>query len=204
MSVLSTVPPGCALCDTTSDLYEYWGGTSMATPHVSAVAALVWSYDTSWTNGQVREALQQTARDIGSAGRDKQTGFGVVQAKAALDHLQGGSPPPPPGCTAATDCDDANECTTDACTDGACSNEPAADETACTNGVCCGGECKSGATSCTPAGGCGDGICAGGDENGVTCPADCRCTGKNCSASNCGNGVCEKTEKASNCPVDCG
>lgn len=69
--------------------YEAWDGTSMATPHVSAVAALVWSYDTSWTNAQVRDALQATALDLGAAGRDKAYGFGLVQARAALDYLLG-------------------------------------------------------------------------------------------------------------------
>jgi serine protease len=67
--------------------YDYFNGTSMATPHVSAVAALVWSYDTGWTNAQVRDALNKTAKDKGAAGRDTSYGFGIVQAKAALDLL---------------------------------------------------------------------------------------------------------------------
>jgi len=32
--------------------YEYWDGTSMATTHVSAVAALVWSAKSTVTNAQ--------------------------------------------------------------------------------------------------------------------------------------------------------
>ncbi len=76
--------------------YEYYDGTSMATPHVSAVAALVWSANPSWTNVQIRDALAQTALDLGAAGRDNATGYGLVQAKAALDFLGGGTPPPPP------------------------------------------------------------------------------------------------------------
>jgi subtilisin family serine protease len=74
--------------------YEAWDGTSMATPHVSAVAALIWSANTGWTNAQIRTALQQTALDLGSAGRDSTYGYGLVQAKSALDYLQGGSPTP--------------------------------------------------------------------------------------------------------------
>jgi subtilisin family serine protease len=70
--------------------YEYWDGTSMATPHVSAVAALVWSANPSATNVQIRTVLQQTAQDLGVAGRDNSYGFGLVQAKAAITAL--GSP----------------------------------------------------------------------------------------------------------------
>jgi serine protease len=73
--------------------YEAWDGTSMATPHVSAVAALVWSYNPAWTNAVVRNALDATAEDLGAAGRDTSYGFGLVRAKAALDSLQGGASP---------------------------------------------------------------------------------------------------------------
>jgi serine protease len=58
----------------------------MATPHVSAVAALVWSYNTSWTNARVRKALEATAEDRGAAGRDNYYGWGIVRAKNALDY----------------------------------------------------------------------------------------------------------------------
>ena len=68
--------------------YAYYDGTSMATPHVSAVAALIWSYKTAWTPGQIREALQKTAEDRGAVGRDNYYGFGIVRAKAALDYLK--------------------------------------------------------------------------------------------------------------------
>jgi len=70
--------------------YAYFDGTSMATPHVAGVAALVWSQDTSWTNAQVRDALQKSALDLGAAGRDNAYGYGLVQAKAAVDYLGGG------------------------------------------------------------------------------------------------------------------
>jgi len=68
--------------------YAFYDGTSMATPHVSAVAALIWSYKTAWTPGQIREALQKTAEDRGAVGRDNYYGFGIVRAKAALDYLK--------------------------------------------------------------------------------------------------------------------
>jgi serine protease len=49
-----------------------------------------------WTNQQIRDALAATAEDLGSAGRDNTYGWGLVRAKAALDHLNGGGTQPPP------------------------------------------------------------------------------------------------------------
>jgi subtilisin family serine protease len=72
--------------------YEAWSGTSMATPHVSAVAALIWSWNPSLTNVQIREAMSATALDLGEPGRDIYYGFGLVQAKDALKYLGGGKP----------------------------------------------------------------------------------------------------------------
>jgi subtilisin family serine protease len=67
--------------------YAYFDGTSMATPHVSAVAALVWSYKTSCTGAQIRASLTKSALDLGPAGRDTKFGYGLVQAKAAKDRI---------------------------------------------------------------------------------------------------------------------
>jgi subtilisin family serine protease len=75
--------------------YAYYDGTSMATPHVSAVAALVWSYFTpaaptagrTCTATQLRNSLNKSAKDLGAAGRDTSFGFGLVQAKAAYDRI---------------------------------------------------------------------------------------------------------------------
>ncbi|TFG67378.1 MAG: hypothetical protein E4H27_09080, partial [Anaerolineales bacterium] len=70
--------------------YEYYDGTSMATPHVAAVAALVWSGVPTATNVQVRNALTATAHDLGDPGRDEKYGFGLVQAYDAYELLTGG------------------------------------------------------------------------------------------------------------------
>jgi serine protease len=59
-------------------------GTSMAAPHVSGVAALVWSVYGSLTNEQVRELLRTTADDLLTPGWDPQTGYGLVNAEAVL------------------------------------------------------------------------------------------------------------------------
>lgn len=67
--------------------YEYFDGTSMATPHVAGVASLIWSKHPTATNAKVRQALQETAEDLGTAGRDNSYGYGLVRAKAAMDRL---------------------------------------------------------------------------------------------------------------------
>jgi subtilisin family serine protease len=72
----------------TASNYAYFDGTSMATPHVSAVAALVWSRNLNCTPLQLRNSLNKSAKDLGTAGRDNSYGFGLVQAKAADDRIK--------------------------------------------------------------------------------------------------------------------
>jgi subtilisin family serine protease len=79
--------PGVGISSTIPGGYASWQGTSMATPHVSAVAALIWSAKPSATNEQVRTALINTAEDLGVIGRDDLYGYGLVRAKQALDYL---------------------------------------------------------------------------------------------------------------------
>ena len=88
--------------------YALLDGTSMATPHVSGVAAAVWSRVPSASNQDIREALTATAQDLGAAGRDNTFGFGLVKAQAALDFLLGGGGgeclPADAACSVGTDC----------------------------------------------------------------------------------------------------
>lgn len=69
--------------------YSYFEGTSMATPHVSAVAAIAWSVNPLLTNDQIRKVLQSSAEDLGDAGRDNKYGYGLVQADAAVQMAGG-------------------------------------------------------------------------------------------------------------------
>ncbi len=71
----------------TQDLYAYMSGTSMASPHVAGVAALVWSYFPQCNNYEIRSALAASAKDLGDEGYDYKYGHGLVQAKAAYDYL---------------------------------------------------------------------------------------------------------------------
>ena len=77
--------------------YAFYNGTSMSAPHVAAVAALVWSYAPELTAQEIRAALAASAMDLGTPGRNNEFGYGLVQAKAALDWLELGDGGPGPG-----------------------------------------------------------------------------------------------------------
>ena len=99
--------------------YAYFDGTSMATPHVSAIAALVWSQFPTCTNANIRNALNATAEDLGTAGRDSSFGYGLVKTKAAVDYLtlNGCSGGGGGTCkTAGTTCSAGSECCSGVCT----------------------------------------------------------------------------------------
>jgi len=69
--------------------YGYWGGTSMATPFVSGLAALAWSSDPSLSANQVRTLIESNVDDLGAPGHDDYFGRGRLNAwrtmQAALD-----------------------------------------------------------------------------------------------------------------------
>jgi serine protease len=70
----------------TEFVYVYGAGTSVAAPHVSGTAALVWSLHPTWTRDQVRTALLSTARDLGTVGFDYYFGNGLLDANAAVNY----------------------------------------------------------------------------------------------------------------------
>ncbi|MDR2106828.1 MAG: S8 family serine peptidase, partial [Coriobacteriales bacterium] len=59
-------------------------GTSMATPVVSGIAALLFAKNPNLTPDQVKQVLYGTATDLGNPGRDNHYGHGLVNASAAL------------------------------------------------------------------------------------------------------------------------
>lgn len=82
--ILAALPAGQPITLTvTPSSYGLKSGTSMATPHVVGVAALVWSYHPECPAQAVRLALDQSALDLGAPGRDHMYGFGLVRAQAA-------------------------------------------------------------------------------------------------------------------------
>ncbi len=66
-------------------------GTSAAAPHVAAVAALMLEANPNLTPTELYDALRATAIDMGAAGFDGASGFGLVDAAAALGAIL---PPP--------------------------------------------------------------------------------------------------------------
>ncbi len=87
--ILSTYPRAL------SNGYVYLGGTSMAAPMVSAVAALIWSANPTWTSTQVTSKLLASATDIHQKGWTETQGFGMVNAlKGVLPTIQADSPLP--------------------------------------------------------------------------------------------------------------
>ena len=66
----------------------------MATPHVSGVAALVWSNFPELKAEQIRKAMEQSAKDLGISNRDDYYGHGLVNTKAAFDQIASGDIPP--------------------------------------------------------------------------------------------------------------
>lgn len=76
----------------TSEGYYFFAGTSMASPHVAGVAALVKSVNPSLTNAEIRNILESTAEDLGDPGWDQYYGNGLVDAFAAVNAAGGGTP----------------------------------------------------------------------------------------------------------------
>ena len=64
--------------------YVKFSGTSMATPHVSGVAALIAAKNPTWSASQIRAKLDTAVDDKGAPGRDPQFGFGRVNLVKAM------------------------------------------------------------------------------------------------------------------------
>ncbi|ABZ76543.1 peptidase S8 and S53 subtilisin kexin sedolisin [Shewanella halifaxensis HAW-EB4] len=67
--------------------YGFMSGTSMATPAISGLAALLWSNHSGCTGNDIREALKASAYDAGESGRDNYFGYGIAKAADASAYL---------------------------------------------------------------------------------------------------------------------
>jgi hypothetical protein len=64
--------------------YDYWSGTSYACPHVSGLAALLWSEFPNATRDWIRNRLRETTDDLGDTGFDEYYGYGRINARKAI------------------------------------------------------------------------------------------------------------------------
>lgn len=76
--------------------YEVSSGTSIACAHVSGVAALLWGYKPDATVNELRDAILNSALDLGPPstlqGRDPFFGHGLIQTMDAIAYLNGNVP----------------------------------------------------------------------------------------------------------------
>jgi thermitase len=63
--------------------YNTLSGTSMATPHVAGVTAIIWDRNPTATAATIRSKLDASVDDLGTAGRDVNFGFGRVNLQKA-------------------------------------------------------------------------------------------------------------------------
>lgn len=96
--ILSTLPQYAVQMNPTGDAYGLADGTSMATPYVTGLAALLKAQQPGRSPADIESALIQGADDIGPAGFDNQFGFGRINALRSLT-LTPPSPTPTPSGT---------------------------------------------------------------------------------------------------------
>lgn len=70
--------------------YSTRSGTSMATPHVSGLAALLLSLNPCLTNAEIETHLRASTEDIGATGFDEKFGYGRVNAFLAVSTVSSG------------------------------------------------------------------------------------------------------------------
>ena len=199
--------------------YYFFQGTSMATPHVSGVAALLLSKGNATTPDQIRTALQNTAECLGGTCPNNTYGYGLVNAFAALGWTA------VPQCTSDSQCDDALYCNgAETCVSGVCKSGTPVDCSAlsdqCNDGVCqevvggyeCVAKPKANGTVCedgqfcTVRDTCQYGVCTTGSTQ--SCDDNNSCTIDSCDETNdmCVNApitTCSGSAIDGCCPAGC-
>lgn len=82
---IDVAAPGVSIASTYSgQQYAALSGTSMASPHVAALAALVRSVNPLLTNTEVMDIIRYSAEDLGPQGKDAQFGYGQIDVNQAI------------------------------------------------------------------------------------------------------------------------
>jgi hypothetical protein len=210
--------------------YYFYSGTSMATPHVAGTAALLLAKGNATTPDQIKTAIESTALDLGTSGRDDIYGYGLLDAAAALNWSTA------PECDSNDDCDNGlycdgiETCVSGVCTAGAavdcsgsllndlcntavcseseegrCAAKAKSDGTIC-GGTYCGGlsKCQSGACIAGSAPDCGDNNDCTQDacnESSQSCTHVSLVDGLSCNGGMCCSGACRAN--VSTCSTVC-
>jgi len=83
---IDVAAPGASIASTyPGSQYAALSGTSMASPHVSALAGLIRSINPDLSNIEVMDIIRKTSIDLGSKGKDKYFGYGQVDIVNALE-----------------------------------------------------------------------------------------------------------------------
>ncbi len=94
---IDVMAPGVDIPSTFIDnQYASLSGTSMATPHVAGLAALIRSVDPGLSNLEVMEVIRNTSIDLGAQGRDPYFGYGVIDGLSSLRMLTNQTDTQPP------------------------------------------------------------------------------------------------------------
>jgi thermitase len=68
--------------------YAALSGTSMACPHVAALASLIRSVKPNMKNTEVMQLIRRSAKDLGKPGRDNYYGYGMIDVNNALRQIR--------------------------------------------------------------------------------------------------------------------
>ncbi|MHA6530327.1 S8 family peptidase [Paenibacillus sp. BAC0078] len=91
---IDVAAPGESIASTYPDnQYAALSGTSMASPHVAALAGLIRSLNPALTNKEVMDLMTTNAVDLGTPGHDKYYGWGQVDIYKTLQAATGGEVP---------------------------------------------------------------------------------------------------------------
>ncbi|MNW25270.1 Thermophilic serine proteinase precursor [compost metagenome] len=82
---VDVMAPGASIASTyPGNQYAALSGTSMASPHVAALAALIRSHNPKLKNHEVMDVMRQNVIDLGEPGHDKYFGYGQIDVYKAL------------------------------------------------------------------------------------------------------------------------